>query len=70
MQTATSTCDIVGSSTICITETIQNFLGGFSYGEVLIIFLLLMIFTLVFFLAIKQFITYQKVNNYYSKKWH
>jgi hypothetical protein len=68
MQTATTTCDLVGSSTICITETIQNFIGGFSYGEVLMILLLLMIFTLGFFSAIKQFITYQKINNYYAKK--
>jgi hypothetical protein len=67
MTTATTTCDIVGSSTVCLTDTTQNFIGGFSYGEVITIMLLLMIFTLLFFAKIKEWIFGVKVNNYQIK---
>jgi len=67
MKTATTTCDIIGSSTICTTDTIQNFVGGFSYGEVLIILLLLMIFTLFFFTELKKWFFKDRINNYINK---
>lgn len=68
MITATTTCDFVSSSsTVCITETIQNFLGGFSYGEVLQILFLLMIFTLLFFSEIKKWFLKEKIHNYINK---
>jgi len=68
MISATTTCEIVSSSsTICITDTIQSFVGGFSYGEVLIILLLLMIFTLHFFAEIRKWVFKLKINNYINK---
>lgn len=49
MNIATTTCNNIGSSTVCINELPNNFLGGFSYGESMIIFMLILIFTLAFF---------------------
>ena len=63
MNTATTTCNEGVSSTICTTETIQNFVGGYSYGEVFIILILLMIFTLIFFDKIKLWVFGIKVEN-------
>jgi hypothetical protein len=63
MTTATTTCDIVGSSTVCLTDTTQNFVGGFSYGEVITITILLMIITLLFFSEIKKWIFGTKISN-------
>lgn len=67
MITGTTTCDVIASSTVCTTETIQHFINGFSYGEVLIILLLLMIFTLSFFAEIKRWFFKEKINNYINK---
>jgi len=56
MQTATTTCNDIGSSTICTIETAQYFISGFSFGEVLIILILLMFFSAFFFNALKTWI--------------
>lgn len=67
MTTATTTCDIVGSSTICVSDTAQYFVSGFSYGEIIIILYLIMIFTLLFFAKIKDWIFGIKAYNYHIK---
>jgi len=67
MITATTTCDIIGSSTVCTTDTTQSFIGGFSYGEVLTILFLLMIFTLLFFAELKKWFFKEKITNYINK---
>lgn len=67
MITATTTCDTIGSSTICTIDTIQNFIAGFSYGEVLIVLFLIMIFTLLFFAEIRKCFFKEKITNYINK---
>jgi hypothetical protein len=70
MNTSTTTCEVGASSTICTTETIQNFVGGFSYGEILMILILLMIFSLKFFAELKLWIFGQKVENPMKNKYN
>lgn len=56
MITATTTCNGIGSSTQCLTETAQHFYNGFSGGEIFIIFLLLILTTQGLFYLIKDYI--------------
>jgi len=63
MNTATTTCENTASTTVCTTETIQKYINGFTYGEVLIVFLLLLIFTHSFFVGLKDWLFGQRVEN-------
>lgn len=63
MNTATTTCETLASTTVCTIETIQKFVSGFSYGEALIILILLMIFTITFFSELKIWLFGQRVEN-------
>jgi len=65
MQTSTTTCNAVGSSTECIT------IGGtgFTYGESLIILILLMFFTLFFFDRLKNWLFGQKIESPVKMKY-
>jgi hypothetical protein len=49
MNTATTTCTTDASTTICTTNTAEYFVGGFSYGDVMIIFILMMLFIVEYF---------------------
>jgi len=53
---STTTCEIVGSSTQCITQQPEYFINGFSYGSIVIILFLLFIFTLEFFKTLKSWL--------------
>jgi hypothetical protein len=57
---STTTCITEASDTLCTTEqtasTSSAFINGFSYGEVIQIFLLILIFSLLFFALIKNWI--------------
>lgn len=64
MQTATTTCNEVGSSTICTTESM-----GFSYGEGFLSFVLLIFFTTYFFSTIKNSILGQKIEQPIKMKY-
>lgn len=50
------------STTSCTTQTIQGFIGGFSYGEVMIIFLLILIFTQLFFSKLVDMVLGAKID--------
>lgn len=63
MKTATTTCEVSGSSTICTTETAQYFTNGFSFGEVMIIFMLTLILTTLFFNFLKNWTIGHKIEN-------
>jgi hypothetical protein len=54
-------------STTTPTTTPQMFAGGFSYGEILIIFVLLLMFTLQFFVALKDWLYSEKSTEYNTK---
>jgi hypothetical protein len=56
MITATTTCIDLGSSTECLTQTAQHFYNGFSSGEILIVFLLIILTIQILFYSIKSFI--------------
>jgi hypothetical protein len=56
MITATTTCIDLGSSTECLTETAQHFYNGFSGGEILHIFVLILISIQILIISIKHFI--------------
>jgi hypothetical protein len=68
MQTSTTTCDIVGSSTICLTEN-NNVIAGFSYGEAFNILILLMILTILFFDKLKNWIFGVKIEQPVKMKY-
>lgn len=56
MNTATTTCTNYASTTQCVTQTEQYITGGFTYGEILTVFFLLIISIQISFLLIKKFI--------------
>ena len=60
------------SDTICITEqtasTSPMYINGFSYGEIIIIFILILIFSLLFFDTIKKWVFPIKVVEYEKTK--
>jgi hypothetical protein len=64
MQTATTTCEVVGSSTVCATFT-----NGFTYGDSLIILILLMILTISFFDTLKNWLVGQKIDGTVKYKY-
>lgn len=68
MQTSTTTCDVVASSTICTTQS-DNFIAGFSYGEAFNILLLLMILTILFFDKLKNWIFGVKIEQPVKMKY-
>lgn len=70
MNTSTTTCETVSSTTTCTTETIQKFVSGFSYGEALIVLILLMIFTISFFSELKIWIFGQRIENPTRSKYN
>jgi hypothetical protein len=57
MQTSTTTCNLVGSSTECITVSL-----GFSYGEIAIFFILIIFFTTFFFDVLKNWLLGTKLD--------
>jgi len=63
MNTSTTTCETSGSSTICTTETAEYFTNGFSFGDVMIIFMLILILTTIFFNFLKNWVIGQKIEN-------
>lgn len=70
MQTATSTCTVVASGTVCTLETVQKEIGGFTYGEVLIILLLIMIFSLSFFAELRVWLLNNRIDNFPKNKYN
>jgi len=64
MQTSTTTCNEVVSSTICTTES-----SGFSYGEAFIGFVLLIFFTTYFFNSLKGLILGHKIEQPVKMKY-
>lgn len=57
MITATTTCSTIDATTTqCATITSQQFVGGFSYGEFMQIFLLILIFAVVFFAELRKYV--------------
>lgn len=65
--TATSTATIA-TSTATTTISIST-ISGFTYGEVMTIFLLLLLFTITFFAELKKWIFGQKVENQAKLKY-
>jgi len=55
-NTSTTTCEVIGSSTTCVTQTPEYFVNGFSYGSIVIILFLIFIFTLEFFKTLKEWL--------------
>lgn len=51
------------------TTTTQFFIAGFSYGEILIILILIMIFSLIFFDTLKNWILGQKIEQPVKMKY-
>lgn len=49
-------CEITGSSTVCSTELPQFYVNGFSYGEIMTIFLMILILIILFFKTLKEWI--------------
>jgi hypothetical protein len=70
MNTATTTCETIDATTTCTTVTSQQFISGFSYGEALIVLILLMIFTLNFFAEVKNWIFGVWVDNPTRNKYN
>lgn len=68
MKTSTTTCDIVGSSTICLTEN-AYVIAGFSYGEAFNILILLMILTILFFDKLKNWLFGVKIEQPVKMKY-
>lgn len=63
MVSATTTCEVMGSSTQCTTETAEYYLNGFSFGDIMIIFLLILLLTMTFFNNIKTWLVGLKIHN-------
>lgn len=61
--TCTATDPTGGGTGTTTATTTQLFINGFSYGEVLIILILLMIFTLHFFAELKNWLFGQRIEN-------
>lgn len=71
MINATTTCavDNTSSSTICLTENGVYTLNGFSYGDILIILLLMMILLVGLFAQFKAVLFGYKIENPQKNKY-
>lgn len=58
------------STTTSTTTSAISTINGFTYGDIMVILLLIMVFTLLFFSAIKEFIFGVKVENPMKNKYN